>query len=348
MKKIECIPFGQTKDGRQVKKYTITNERGASVSILNYGAVIQSVMVPDREGKLGDVVLGCDNMRDYEKQDCYFGAVIGRYANRIGGSRFSLNGKTYPLEANEGRNSIHGGFCGFDKKIWNVSAEGEQLSCRLTSPDGDGGFPGEMQVTVVYSFDERNRLTIDYSAVCDKDTICNLTNHSYFNLRGEGDILSHRMEIAASYYTQIDEELLPTGINSAVSETPFDFLHPKAIGKQIGEGDSQIRIAGGYDHNFVLNSGNAFACAANVFCPDSGRTLTVETDMPGVQFYSGNFIKNIAGKKQEVYQKHSGFCLETQLFPDSMAHLDFPSPILRKGECFSSRTVYQFGIFPDK
>lgn len=348
MTKIIRQSFGHTKDGKRVDQFILTNEAGASVSVLNYGATIQSVLVPDRDGKLEDVVLGCDSMQDYEKQNCYFGAVIGRYANRMGGSRFSLNGKSYLLEANEGRNSLHGGFCGFDKKIWDAAVDGERIICRLISPDGDGGFPGEMQVTVVYCFDDDNRLTIDYTAVCDADTICNLTNHSYFNLGGKGDILSHMLEMNASRYTQINNELLPTGILSPVNETPFDFLQPKAIGAQIQERNTQIQIAGGYDHNFVLDSGQNFACAAKVYCPASGRTMTVETDMPGVQFYSGNFIKNISGKKHEIYQKHSGFCLETQMFPDSTAHPEFPSTVIRKDEKFHSCTVYQFGVCRDK
>lgn len=348
MTKIIRRSFGWTKDGKQVDQFTVINEAGASVSVLNYGAAIQSVLVPDRDGKLDDVVLGCDSMQDYERQGCYFGAVIGRYANRIGKSRFSLNGRTYLLEANNGKNSIHGGFCGFDKKIWDVAVDGDRLVCRLLSPDGDSGFPGEMQVTVVYRFDDACRLIIDYTAVCSEDTICNLTNHSYFNLCGKGDILSHTLELHASRYTQINNELLPTGILLPVDETPFDFLRSKAIGEQIQEENEQLQFAGGYDHNYVLDSGNTFACAAKVFCPESGRTMTVETDMPGVQFYSGNFIKNISGKKHEVYQKHSGFCLETQLFPDSMAHPEFPSPILRKGETFHSCTVYQFGIRQEK
>ena len=344
MTKITCNPFGRTKDGKQVDRYTLTNAAGASVSVLSYGATVQSVMVPDQEGKLGDVVLGCDSMQDYEQQDCYFGATVGRYANRIAKSRFSLNGKTYLLEANDGENSIHGGFCGFDKKRWSLTADGERLVCRLTSPDGEGGFPGEMQVTVVYSFDDENRLTIAYTAQSDADTICNLTNHSYFNLCGKGDILSHRLTLNASAFTEINPKMIPVGAPSPVKGTPFDFLQPQEIGARIQMPDNQLRMAGGYDHNFVLDSGRAFACAASVACPVSGRTMMVETDMPGVQLYTGNYIHHVSGKNHAVYQKHSGFCLETQFFPDSMAHPEFPSPILRKGDTFHSVTSYQFGV----
>ncbi len=339
---IQIHRFGETQDGREVKQFTLTNQSGASISVLNYGAMLHSVIVPDRDGELADVLLGCDNMQDYEKQDCYFGAVIGRYANRIGNSSFVLNGTTYQLDANDKTNTLHGGFCGFDKKIWEVSAEEDAIFCRLTSPDGDGGFPGEMQVNITYRFDHDNRLSIAYHAVCDQDTICNLTNHSYFNLAGQGDILSHVLQINADRYTEIDSLLLPTGTFPEVADTPFDFRQGKTIGEQIGDAHEQLLIAGGYDHNFVLNQGKEWV--AKVVCKESGRTMTVETDCPGVQLYTGNFIHDIAGKKGVLYQKNEGFCLETQLFPDSMAHPEFPSPILRKGERFESCTVYHFGV----
>ncbi len=339
---INISVFGTTKAGQEVRQFTLTNASGASISVLNYGAMLHSVIVPDRTGKLEDILLGCDNMQDYEKQDCYFGAAIGRYANRIGNSSFVLNGRTYPLEANDKTNTLHGGFCGFDKKIWEVSAEGNEIVCRLTSPDGDGGFPGEMQVQITYGFDEKNRLSIVYHAVCDQDTICNLTNHSYFNLAGQGDILSHVLQIDADRYTEIDSLLLPTGAFPEVTGTPFDFRQGKAIGEQIGEAHEQLLLAGGYDHNYVLNQRQKKI--AKVVCRESGRTMTVETDRPGVQLYTGNFIQDIVGKNGVLYQKNAGFCLETQLYPDAMAHPTFPSAILRKGESFDSCTVYHFSV----
>ncbi len=339
---ITISAFGTTKDGRAVQQFQLTNQSGASVSVLNYGAMLHSVMVPDRNGILSDVLLGCDTMEDYEKQDCYFGATIGRYANRIGNSSFVLNGKIYQLEANDKTNTLHGGFCGFDKKIWEVSAEENEIVCRLTSPDGEGGFPGEMKVQITYGFDDENRLSITYHAECDQDTICNLTNHSYFNLAGKGNILSHILEIDADYYTEIDPLLLPTGVHPEVEGNPFDFRQGKEIGKQIREENQQLLLAGGYDHNFVLSHRKEYV--AKAICMETGRIMTVATDRPGVQFYSGNFIKDISGKDGCVYQKNDGFCLETQLFPDSMAHPTFPSPILRKGESFDSCTVYHFGV----
>jgi galactose mutarotase len=346
--------FGRMPDGTPVDLYTLTNANGMEVRTMTYGGIIVSLKVPDRSGHLGDVVLGYDSLAGYLKSSPYFGAIIGRYGNRIGHARFTLDGTTYRLPANDGANTLHGGTVGFDKVVWDAEPfwgdSGVGVVFTHTSPDGDQGFPGNLAVQVTYTLTNRNALEVDYRAKTDKPTPVNLTQHSYFDLAGAGtgDILSHVLWINADRYTPVDSALIPTGELAPVAGTPFDFRTPTAIGARIGEANEQLRRAGGYDHNFVLNrTGPGLVHAVRVVEPTSGRTLDVYTTQPGLQFYSGNFLDGtITGKGGHVYGHRFGFCLETQHFPDSPNEPDFPSTILRPGEEYSSRTVFAFGVTP--
>lgn len=346
--KIRKQPFGQTRNGEPVELYTLTNSNGVETSITNYGGRVVTLKVPDRAGKFADVVLGFDSLDPYLGNSPYFGALIGRYGNRIGKARFTLDGKEYKLAANNGPNALHGGVVGFDKVLWKgEEGTGEEPSLKLTylSKDGEEGYPGNLSVTVVYTLTDRNELRIDYEAATDQDTVLNLTNHSYFNLAGEGvgDILGHEIMINADRFTPIDSGLIPTGELKPVKGTPFDFTKSTAIGARINDRDQQIQFGKGYDHNFVLNGGGGLTLAARVVESHSGRIMEVLTTQPGVQFYTGNFLDgSVKGKGGKAYPYRSAFCLETQHFPDSPNKPGFPSVVLKPGEKFTSTTVYRF------
>jgi len=343
-------PFGKTADGQAVDLYTLTNPNGLEAAITNYGGIVVRLKTPDRNGQLADVVLGFDTLDDYLKGHPYFGAIIGRYGNRIAKGRFQLNGVEYKLAVNNGENHLHGGLKGFDKVVWNArdvsTAEAPALELTYTSKDGEEGYPGTLHVTVVYTLTPANELKIDYAATTDKDTIVNLTNHSYFNLagQGEGDILGHELMINASRFTPVDAGLIPTGELRSVEGTPFDFRKPVAIGARINQDDQQLKYGNGYDHNFVLDrTGDGLVLAARVTEPKSGRVMEVYTTEPGIQFYSGNFLDGSnKGKGGKIYQRRYGFCLETQHFPDSPNKPNFPSTVLRPGAKYQSTTVYRF------
>lgn len=337
--------FGKTPDGTAVDLYTLTNKNGMVAKITTYGAILTELLVPDRTGRMGDVVLGFDNLDAYLKGDPYFGAIVGRVANRVAKGKFTLNGKEYTLAVNNGPNSLHGGLKGFDKVVWKAtpvrSGDGQAVKFTYHSPDGEEGYPGNVDVTVTYTLTNKNSLRIDYTATTDKDTPINLTNHSYFNLSGTGDVLGYDMMITADRYTPVDDTLIPTGKIEPVKNTPLDFTFSHPIGEHMKElgGDPN-----GYDHNFVLNSGGkAFALAARAYDPQSGRVLEMYTTEPGVQFYTSNFLDGtLTGKGGFVYSIHDAFCLEAQHFPDSVNHPDFPSTILKPGHTYKQRTEYVF------
>jgi len=343
--------FGKTPDGQPVDLFVLANKNGAEVSITNYGGAVVSVKVPDRSGKLADVVLGYDTIDGYVNDKSYFGALIGRYGNRIGHAQFVLDGKTYALAKNNGENSLHGGVKGFNKAVWTAKTlskkDGQALELSYLSKDGEEGFPGNLKVTVTYTWTDANALKIEYSATTDKKTVVNLTNHSYFNLAGQGngDILSHLLTIEADKFTPVDSGLIPTGELREIAGTPFDFRKPTAIGARIDQDDEQLKLGGGYDHNFVLrrSAGSSESLAARVVEPTSGRVLEVWTAEPGVQFYTGNFLDGkSAGKGGATYPKRAAFCLETQHFPDSPNQPKFPSVVLSPGERYHTITTYRF------
>ncbi len=342
--------FGKTAQGQPVELYILRNKNGVEAAITNYGGIVVSLKTPDAKGLLADVALGFDSLDGYLKEHPYFGAIVGRYGNRIAKGKFTLNGKEYTLARNNGENSLHGGLQGFDKKVWSArteSADGRQvLTLNYTSKDGEEGYPGKLDVTVVYTLTDDDDLHIDYTAASDQDTVANITNHTYFNLAGEGsgDILGHEISINANRFTPVDAGLIPTGELKSVEGTPFDFRNPKPIGKQINDDDEQIKRGKGYDHNFVIDHGsNALAPAAKVTDPKSGRVLEVWTTEPGVQFYTGNFLDGtIIGKSGTPYQQRYGFCLETQHFPDSPNQPSFPSTVIKPGTPYKSTTVWKF------
>jgi aldose 1-epimerase len=340
--------FGKTPDGKAVDLYTLTNSKGLETRIMTYGGIVVSLKTPDRNGKMGDITLGYDDLAAYVKNNPYFGALIGRYGNRIGKGIFTLNGRKYTLAVNNGKNHLHGGVKGFDKVVWKAkplrAADGAGLRLTYLSRDGEEGYPGNLAVTVVYRLTNDNELKIDYSASCDRDTVVNLTHHSYFNLAGEGSILGHGLMINASRFTPVDEGLIPTGEVRSVAGTPFDFLKETAIGSRIGKKNEQLKFGKGYDHNWVLTRDQAGLClAARLHDPKSGRVLEVLTTEPGLQFYSGNFLDGSnVGKGGRAYQFRNGLCLETQHYPDSPNKPDFPSTLLEKGKKYSTQTVYQF------
>ena len=343
-------PFGKTTTGQPVELYTLSNAKGMQATIITYGGVVTSLKTPDRTGAMADIVLGFDSMDGYLKENPYFGALIGRYGNRIGQGRFSLNGNSYSLARNDGENHLHGGLKGFDKAIWAAkdvsTVEAQRLELTYASRDGEEGYPGNLSVTVTYSLTPDNELRIDYAAATDKDTVVNLSNHAYFNLagQGDGDILGHEVTIFADRYTPIDKGLIPTGKLDKVEDTPFDFRTPHPIGERINNKDTQIAFGKGYDHNFVLNSGGgSLAPAARVKDPKSGRVMDVRTTEPGLQFYTGNFLDGtLTGKAGKVYRQRYAFCMETQHFPDSPNKPEFPSTTLKPGEQYKSTTVYRF------
>lgn len=339
---VQKSPFGTLPDGTAVDLYTLTNANGLTAKITNYGTIITELHAPDRRGKTGDIVLGFDNLQQYLKGHPYFGCTVGRFANRIARGQFTLEAKTYKLAVNNGPNHLHGGLKGFDKVVWKaVPQAGAAVNFTYTSPDGEEGFPGKLDVTVVMTFTDANELRIDYTATTDKPTPVNLTNHSYFNLAGKGDILSHELTLVADAFTPTDADLIPTGEIKPVKGTAMDFTSPMAIGSRIGSIGNQ---ESGYDHNFVLNSGGkSLALAARVYEPTSGRVLEVQTTQPGIQLYTANYLDgSLTGKGGVVYARQHAFCLETQHFPDSVNQSKFPSTILRPGQTYRQTTVHKF------
>lgn len=342
--------YGKTKEGIEVYLFSLSNSNGIKVDITNYGGIIVSIFVPNRNGVFDDIVLGYDQLDEYLKKSPYFGALIGRCANRIENSEFGLNGKKYDLYRNDGSNHLHGGLKGFDKAVWEtevVERDGsESLQLTYRSMDGEEGYPGNLDVTVVYTLTYDNALKIDYFAVSDKDTVVNLTNHTYFNLSGHasGDILKHRLMINADKFTAINKECIPTGEIRSVKGTPMDFTKLKQIGDGILSGYEQIVCGGGYDHNWVLNtSGESHEKAVELVDENSGRVMEVYTTKPGIQFYSGNFLNGSeVGKGGAVYNKRNGLCLETQYFPNALKCKHFTSPILRAGKEYRHTTIYKF------
>ena len=342
--------FGKLSDGRQVELYTLTNANGARARIMTYGGILVSLEVPDRSGKLDDVTLGFDNLQGYLKGHPYFGAIVGRYGNRIGKGTFTLDGVTYQLAKNNDENHLHGGIKGFDKVLWDAepvkqdNAVGVKLS--YLSKDGQENYPGNLSCTVLYTLTNDDELKISYEAATDKATPINLTHHSYFNLAGQGssDILGHAMMLNADGFTPVDKGLIPTGELRPVKGTPMDFTTPTAIGARIEQDDEQLKFGGGYDHNWVLNKTDApLTLAARVYEPTTGWVMEVYTTEPGIQFYSGNFLDGtITGKGARVYEHRYGFCLETQHFPDSPNKPNFPSVVLRPGEKYIHHTVFKF------
>ena len=339
--------FGTMPDGGAVEELTLKS--GAmSCSVITYGGAVRTLTVPDRSGKGVDVALGFDTLEDYRRQDKFMGALVGRYANRIGGARFTLNGKTYSLPANDGANQLHGGPEGFDKKLWSVEElSDDSVKLSLRSPDGEGGYPGELAVTVVYTL-SGGALTIDYSAMSDRDTVCNLTNHTYFNLSGHdsGPAAGQFIQLFAGRYTPAAAGLIPTGVLAPVDGTPMDLRPAQRIGEHIDDPFDQLSMAGGYDHNWAIDGWDGTPrFAARLWSPDTGIVMETLTTLPGVQFYSGNSMDGCpAGKGGASYGRRSGVCLETQYFPDSPNQPSFPSATLRAGERYQSKTIYRFGI----
>jgi len=343
--KITSEPYGVMPDGREVLLFTLGNNSGLEIKVINYGGIITALAAPDRDGQAGDVVLGHDNLDGYLHRSRYFGSLIGRHGNRIRRGQFVLNGIEYQLPINNGKNHLHGGVKGFDKVFWDAEEIAGGLRLSYRSWDGEEGYPGNLEATVIYSLTDANELRIEYFATTDTDTIANLTNHSYFNLAGAGTILDHELTINADAFTPVDETLIPTGEIRCVKDTPMDFTGGASIGAHISDGNQQLQFAGGgYDHNFVLNAPHELSrVAARVHEPKTGRMMEVFTSEPGIQFYSGNFLDgSIVGKDGRAYVKHSGFCLETQHFPDSPNHANFPSTVLRPGEEYRHTTVYRF------
>jgi aldose 1-epimerase len=341
--------FGHTADGKAVELYVLTNRSGVEVRAMTYGAIITSIRVPDRNGQLGDIVLGFDTLEGYLKDSPYFGALVGRYGNRIARGQFVLDGTTYKLAINNPPNHLHGGVKGFDKQLWSArpldGPEGVGVAFKRLSPDGEEGYPGNLNATVTYTLTDKNELVVNYEATTDKPTPVNLTQHTYFNLAGTGDILAHELMLNADRYTPVDATLIPTGELAPVDGTPFDFRKSTAIGSRITQTNPQLKNGNGYDHNWVLNrTGTGLQTAARVLEASTGRTLEVATTEPGVQFYTGNFLDgSLKGKSETAYQRRTGFCLETQHFPDSPNHPAFPTTILKPGQTYSSRTVFTFG-----
>jgi aldose 1-epimerase len=343
-------PFGKMPDGKAVERFTLTNANRVELKAINYGGIITSLRVPDRSGRLDDIVLGFDSLESYLKDHPFFGAIIGRYGNRIAKGAFTLDGQTYELAANNGPNHLHGGNKGFDKVLWTAEpvAGSNAIAFSRTSPDGEEGYPGNLRVQVTYTLTDANELIVDYRATTDKATPVNLTQHSYFNLAGQasGDILGHQLMLNADRYTPVDDTLIPTGELAPVDGTPFDFRKPTAIGARIDQADAQLKNGKGYDHNWVLNrTGSGRQLAARVIEPKSGRTMEIATTEPGIQFYSGNFLDGkLTGKAGAVYTHRTGFCLETQHYPDSPNQPKFPSTILRPGSEYRTSTVFTFGV----
>ena len=346
---ITSEPFGTTKNGQKVELYTLRNEKGVTAKITNYGGILTSLMVPDKAGKFADVVLGFDKFSDYESRNPFFGCITGRYANRIAKGKFSLNGKEYTLAVNNGPNTLHGGKIGFDKKVWSASrvhrSNGVGLELTYTSPDGEEGYPGTLKSTVTYVLTNDNALDIEYAATTDKATVVNLTNHSYFNLAGEGSgkITDHILSINADYYTPTDDNLIPTGEKAEVRGTPLDFTALTKIGARIDSDFKALKQGIGYDHNFIISGGHGLKLAARVKDPKSGRVMEVRTTEPAVQFYSANHMTKMTGcKNGHTYDFRHAYCFETQHYPDSPNHPDFPTTTLQPGDVYQHTCIYKF------
>ncbi|MEN8213124.1 MAG: aldose epimerase family protein [Pseudomonadota bacterium] len=352
MEPVTKKPFG-TVDGRTVDLYRLSNASGSSAEITNYGGIVVSLSVPDRKGRMDDIVLGFDSIGEYIEKSPHFGCITGRFANRIARGRFTLDGKNYQLATNHGANHLHGGMVGFDKRVWKaeaVNGSNPALKLSYVSPDGEEGYPGTLETEVTYTLTSDNDLRIDYLATTDMPTIVNLTNHSYFNLAGHDNVnaetmLRHELTIVAERYTPIDEASIPLGQLAEVEGTPLDFHTPAAVGKHINDDHPQLKNADGYDHNYVLKTGKdkRLIHAATVYEAGSGRVMEVHTTEPGVQLYTGNSLNAMRGKNGKSYQRRSALCLETQGYPDSPNHPDFPSTILRPGETYTQTTIYAFG-----
>ena len=348
---ISHAPFGKAPDGTPVQLYTLRNARGAEAQICNYGGIVTSLKVADKSGKFSDVVLGFDNLDSYIKQSPHFGCLVGRYGNRIAKAKFTLNGKEYKLAVNNGPNSLHGGLKGFDKVVWDakivVGAAGPVLKLTYTSKDGEEGFPGNLKVTAVYTLTEDNALRLDFTATTDADTVLNLTHHSYFNFAGKGDVLGHVVTIYADTFTPVDATMIPTGEVRPVKGTPMDFTTPTPIGARINSDYEQIKLGGGYDHNWVVNQAQPgqLTHAATVTEATSGRVMEVWSTEPGVQFYTGNFLDGtITGKGGWTYQLRNGFCFEPQHYPDSPNQPGFPTTVLKPGQIYQNTILYKFSV----
>ena len=343
--------FGTMPDGKVVELYTFTNTHGVEVRVITYGAIVVSVKTPDKNGHSADITLGFDTLAGYLANKPYFGALVGRYGNRIANGKFTLDGKEFALARNNGPNALHGGLKGFDKVLWQAQPyqkAGEVgVVMKYTSADGEEGYPGILHATVTYTLNDRNEFSLDYHATADKATPVNLTNHTYFNLSGEGsgNVLGEELMLNASHFTPVDSTLIPTGKIASVTGTPLDFTKPTAIGARINDKYEQLVFGGGYDLNFVINRrGPGLALAARAYDPASGRVLEVDTTEPGVQFYTANFLDGVHGKHGHIYNKRDAFCLETQHYPDSPNKPDFPSTILRPDQAFHSTTVWKFSV----
>lgn len=343
--------IGLLDGGRDVSIFTLTNSRGAKVRIMNYGGIIQSLEIPDRTGLMGDVVLGYDSLAGYVRDNSpYFGCIVGRYANRISGGQFPLNGKLYKLSTNGHGCCLHGGMKGFDKVVWTptpvMTVRGPALELRHVSRDGDEGFPGNLSVTAVYALTDQNELRLEFSAFTDQETVVNLTHHSYFNLACRGDVMGHRVTLNADSFTPVDSNFIPTGEIRSVAGTPLDFLSPMSIGARINNDDPLLAVIGGYDHNFLRRmASEGISCVARIEDPLSGRVMEVLADTPAFQFYTGNFLNgHITGKGGRVYPRRSGLCVEPQYFPDSPNQSAFPSTVLKPGEMYQATMVYRFSV----
>jgi aldose 1-epimerase len=343
--------FGKLPDGQEVSRFTLTNKNGIEMQVINYGGIITSLKVPDKNGVMKDIVLGYDSLSSYLKSSPFFGALIGRYGNRIGNGKFSLDGQAYTLAQNNNGQHLHGGEKGFDKVFWNIeqvkAPEGPGLRLTYVSKDMEEGYPGTLHVEVFYILTDNNELKIDYNASTDKKTIVNLTQHTYFNLTGDPkrDILGHELMLKADKFVPVDKTLIPTGELKAVANTPFDFNQPVKIGARINDKDQQLQFGQGYDHCWVLSSGDSMKFAASLYEPESGRLVEVYTTEPGIQFYSGNFLDGtLVGKDGIAYAHRTGLCLETEHFPDSPNKPQFPSVVLNPGEVYKTQTTYRFSV----
>jgi len=347
---VEKKSFGKLIDGTEVFSYTLKNAKGMEAKIITYGATVVSLTAPDKNGKFADVVLGYDNIEGYVADKAFFGAIVGRYGNRIGKGKFKLEGKEYQTSINDGENSLHGGFQGFNKKLWTITGyestnSGSSLTLKYISKDGEEGFPGTVEITVVYKLTNDDELAINYTATTDKTTILNPTNHSYFNLTGDpkNTILDHELMIDADNFTPVDSKLITTGKIISVTNTPMDFRKAKKVGKDIEADYEQLKFGGGYDHNWVINKHkeNVSKCA-EVYEPKSGRILEVLTNEPGVQFYCGNFLNGVTGKNGIKYEKRTGLCLETQCYPDTPNKPEWPTVVLTPDKVYHQTTIYKF------
>jgi aldose 1-epimerase len=342
-------PFGSLPDGAKVSVFTLRNPNGAAARILNYGGIVVSLTMPDRQGVLADVVLGCDTVADYLRDSPYYGAIIGRCGNRIREGRFTLNGQSYTLAANFFGHHLHGGVKGFDKRLWTAStgtnANSATLALSYTSADGEEGYPGTLSVQAVYTLTDRNELKLDFIATTDKPTLCNLTQHSYFNLAGAGEVLDHRLTIPAGRFTPLDKAKLPTGAIATVEGTPFDFRRPTAVGKVIGTDSEQLKITNGFDHNWVFDKRpGEMTMLARLADPTSGRVLEVLSTAPGLQVYTPDFGDGCRGKGGQTYRRRGALCLEPQAFPDAPNHPEFPSIVLNPGETYRHTIIYRFSV----